>query len=77
MDTLSYKTVSANKETINKEWVLIDAEGEVLERCEPPMLDRITILRVLAEFTGEIEQIPPMHSAIKHQGQRLARCRNR
>ncbi len=32
MDTLSYKTVSANKETINKEWVLIDAEGEVLGR---------------------------------------------
>ena len=27
MDTLSYKTVSANKETVNKEWLLIDAEG--------------------------------------------------
>lgn len=48
-----------------------DAEGDVLEQCEPPELDRTTILRVLAEFTGEIEQIPPMHSAIKHQGQRL------
>lgn len=32
MDTLSYKTVSANKETINKEWVLIDAEDQVLGR---------------------------------------------
>lgn len=32
MDTLSYKTISANKETVNKEWVLIDAEGEVLGR---------------------------------------------
>ena len=32
MNTLSYKTVSANKETVNKEWVLIDAEGEVLGR---------------------------------------------
>lgn len=32
MNTLSYKTVSANKATINKEWVLIDAEGEVLGR---------------------------------------------
>lgn len=32
MDTLSYKTISANKETINKEWVLIDAENEVLGR---------------------------------------------
>ncbi len=32
MDTLSYKTVSANRETVNKEWVLIDAEGAVLGR---------------------------------------------
>lgn len=32
MDTLSYKTVSANKETVNKEWVLIDAENEILGR---------------------------------------------
>ena len=32
MDTLSYKTVSANKETVNKEWVVIDAENQVLGR---------------------------------------------
>lgn len=32
MDTLSYKTVSANKETIKKEWILVDAEGLVLGR---------------------------------------------
>jgi large subunit ribosomal protein L13 len=32
VNTLSYKTVSANKETVNKEWVLIDAEGEILGR---------------------------------------------
>lgn len=32
MDTLSYKTVSANKATVNKEWLLIDAENEVLGR---------------------------------------------
>lgn len=32
MNTLSYKTVSANKATVNKEWVLIDAEGAVLGR---------------------------------------------
>jgi large subunit ribosomal protein L13 len=32
MDTLSYKTVSANKETVTKEWVLVDAENEVLGR---------------------------------------------
>ncbi len=32
MDTLSYKTVSVNKETANKEWLLIDAEGQTLGR---------------------------------------------
>lgn len=32
MNTLSYKTVSANKATVNKEWILIDAEGAILGR---------------------------------------------
>ena len=32
MNTLSYKTVSANKGTVNKEWVVVDAEGEILGR---------------------------------------------
>ena len=32
MDTLSYKTVSANKATANKEWILVDAEGQALGR---------------------------------------------
>ena len=32
MDTLSYKTASANKATVSKEWVHIDAEGQTLGR---------------------------------------------
>tara|TARA_Y100000815_G_scaffold258361_1_gene267673 strand:- start:347 stop:802 length:456 start_codon:yes stop_codon:yes gene_type:complete len=32
VDTLSYKTVSANKNTVNKEWVVVDAEGQTLGR---------------------------------------------
>jgi len=32
MDTLSYRTISANKETADKQWVLINAEGQVLGR---------------------------------------------
>ena len=32
MNTLSYKTISANKETVKKEWVLIDAEEQILGR---------------------------------------------
>ena len=32
MDTLSYKTISANKATVDKQWVLVDAEGQSLGR---------------------------------------------
>ena len=32
MSTLSYKTVSANKQTVQKEWVLVDAENHPLGR---------------------------------------------
>ena len=32
MDTLSYKTISANKETAQKEWVIVDATDQVLGR---------------------------------------------
>lgn len=32
MDTLSYKTVSVNKATANKEWIIVDAEGQALGR---------------------------------------------
>src|SRR4051794_20818864 len=44
-----------------------DAEGEVLEtrevRVAPAGLEA-----ALERFRGTIEQVPPMHSAIKHQG---------
>ena len=32
MNTLSYKTVSANKASVTKEWLVVDAEGETLGR---------------------------------------------
>ena len=32
MDTLSFKTVSANKATVTKEWVIVDATGQSLGR---------------------------------------------
>lgn len=32
MDTLSYKTVSANKETADKKWFVVDAEGQTVGR---------------------------------------------
>jgi len=32
VDTLSYKTISANKATVTKEWLHVDAEGQTLGR---------------------------------------------
>jgi large subunit ribosomal protein L13 len=32
VDTLSYKTISANKKTVTKEWILVDADGQTLGR---------------------------------------------
>lgn len=48
-----------------------DAEGEVVSRRPVPELADSTIDRAVARFRGEIEQIPPMHSALKHKGKRL------
>ncbi|MDH3634374.1 MAG: tRNA pseudouridine(55) synthase TruB [Gammaproteobacteria bacterium] len=47
-----------------------DAEGEVLETV-PVQVDPTQIRQTLERYVGEIEQIPPMYSALKHQGQRL------
>ncbi len=48
-----------------------DAEGEVVERREVPRLEEADLRGVLERFTGEIDQVPPMYSALKHQGRKL------
>jgi tRNA pseudouridine55 synthase len=48
-----------------------DIEGETRLEMEVPDLDKARINAVLSEFLGEIEQVPPMYSALKHQGQPL------
>lgn len=48
-----------------------DAEGEVIASRPVEGIDAARLEQVFAQFRGEIEQIPPMHSAVKHQGQRL------
>ena len=48
-----------------------DADGQVVERRELPELGAPDIERVLGDFTGTLDQVPPMHSALKHNGQRL------
>lgn len=47
-----------------------DPEGEVLSTHEV-IVSCADITAVLPHFRGEIEQIPPMHSALKHQGRPL------
>jgi tRNA pseudouridine55 synthase len=47
-----------------------DAEGEVVE-TRPVSVSRPEVEQALARFTGPIEQVPPMYSAIKHRGQPL------
>ncbi len=48
-----------------------DAEGEVVETRPVEGLDPARVERVLEGLEGPQEQIPPMYSAVKHQGQRL------
>lgn len=48
-----------------------DADGEVIETCSTEDLTREALLATLPRFMGEIEQIPSMYSALKHNGQPL------
>jgi tRNA pseudouridine55 synthase len=48
-----------------------DAEGEVLEERPAGHVTEEAVRSVLPQFTGEIDQVPPMYSALKHKGQRL------
>jgi len=48
-----------------------DAEGEVVETLPVPALDEPAIDAVFERFTGPIEQVPPMYSALKQDGKRL------
>jgi tRNA pseudouridine55 synthase len=47
-----------------------DAEGQILER-HPVAVTLAQIEAVLPQFVGEIAQVPPMYSALKHQGRPL------
>jgi tRNA pseudouridine55 synthase len=48
-----------------------DLEGEVIEEGEVPALTSEGVASALARFVGRLEQVPPMHSALKHRGARL------
>lgn len=67
-DVKRYSAVAAFGTTTTTQ----DASGEVLE-TRPVDLDRPAVERVAASFLGDIEQIPPMVSAVKIGGERLYR----
>jgi len=48
-----------------------DAEGEVIETKPFESISQQQIEQVIPQFLGDQEQIPPMYSALKHDGQRL------
>jgi tRNA pseudouridine55 synthase len=61
---------------LGEETDTLDAEGRTLRRHEGALPSEAELVAALARFRGEIEQIPPMYSAVKHQGvplHRLAR----
>jgi tRNA pseudouridine55 synthase len=47
-----------------------DAEGEIIESC-PVNVTVEQVKAILIRFCGAIKQLPPMHSALKHQGKPL------
>jgi tRNA pseudouridine55 synthase len=53
-----------------------DAEGEVIEK-RPVNVTPAALAAVVERFRGEIEQVPPMHSALKHKGTPLYRLARR
>jgi tRNA pseudouridine55 synthase len=61
---------------LGEETDTLDAEGQTLRRHEGPLPGEAEVEAALARFLGEILQLPPMFSAVKHQGvplHRLAR----
>ncbi len=48
-----------------------DADGQVIETRAVPVLDPVLIEQAMSSLRGTIQQVPPMYSALKHQGQRL------
>jgi len=48
-----------------------DTEGEIVQTRPTDGISVAQIEQVLSQFLGEIEQLPPMYSALKHQGKRL------
>ena len=71
MDTLSYKTISANKATVNKEWVIVDATDQVVGRLGAKVA-KLLRGKYKPNFTPHIPAIP----AVSVKSLRLVWFRN-
>ena len=49
----------------------LDTEGEVVSGGDASALTEADVRRVADRFVGDIEQVPPMHSAVRHEGRHL------
>ncbi|MBC7425738.1 MAG: 50S ribosomal protein L13 [Bacteroidia bacterium] len=74
MDSLSYKTVSANKATITKNWHVVDAEGQVLGRLASGIA-KVILGKTKTDFTPNTDNgdfvIVVNAGKVKLSGQKL------
>ena len=63
----AYRAVLALGQTTTTE----DASGDVLTQADASLITEANLKALLPRFTGDIPQIPPMVSAVHHEGKRL------
>ena len=49
----------------------LDTEGEVVGRGDASAISEAAVRDAVVHFVGDIEQVPPMHSAVRHEGKHL------
>ena len=54
-----------------------DADGSVVDKQAVPLIEESALVALLARFLGQMDQIPPMYSALKRDGQPLYRLARR
>ncbi len=64
------KTYRANVK-LGKTTTTYDAEGDITTTRDPSAVTREQVEAVLPRFTGDIQQVPPVYSAIKKDGKKL------
>ena len=57
--------------TLGKTTTTYDAEGDIIDQVDTSHLSQADIEAILPQFTGDIQQVPPMYSAIKVDGKKL------